>query len=85
LRGQASSSSPQLFQRAARRLQAMDLGSAMSVLPRSVACLLITSRLPHRPSHAAGPAWLLEVEKKYLDGAITNGEHYNKVISIWSS
>ncbi len=28
---------------------------------------------------------VLEVEKQYLDGAITNGERYNKVISIWSS
>ena len=28
---------------------------------------------------------MLEVEKQYLDGAITNGERYNKVISIWSS
>jgi len=25
------------------------------------------------------------VEKQYLDGAITNGERYNKVISIWSA
>ncbi len=28
---------------------------------------------------------VLEVEKQYLDGAITNGERYNKVISIWSA
>src|SRR5512136_2858791 len=28
---------------------------------------------------------VIEVEKQYLDGAITNGERYNKVISIWSS
>ena len=26
---------------------------------------------------------VIEVEKQYLDGAITNGERYNKVISIW--
>src|SRR5687767_5025705 len=28
---------------------------------------------------------VLEVEKQYLDGAITNGERYNKVIAIWST
>ena len=28
---------------------------------------------------------VLDVEKQYLDGAITNGERYNKVISIWSA
>jgi DNA-directed RNA polymerase subunit beta' len=28
---------------------------------------------------------VIEVEKQYLDGAITNGERYNKVISIWSN
>ena len=28
---------------------------------------------------------VIDVEKQYLDGAITNGERYNKVISIWSS
>ena len=28
---------------------------------------------------------MIEVEKQYLDGAITNGERYNKVISIWSA
>ena len=28
---------------------------------------------------------VIEVEKQYLDGAITNGERYNKVISIWSA
>ena len=28
---------------------------------------------------------VLDVEKQYLDGAITNGERYNKVIAIWSS
>jgi DNA-directed RNA polymerase subunit beta' len=28
---------------------------------------------------------VLEVERQYLDGAITNGERYNKVIAIWSS
>jgi DNA-directed RNA polymerase subunit beta' len=27
---------------------------------------------------------VIDVEKQYLDGAITNGERYNKVISIWS-
>ncbi len=27
---------------------------------------------------------VLEVEKQYQDGVITNGERYNKVISIWS-
>ena len=26
----------------------------------------------------------IEVEKQYLDGAITNGERYNKVIAIWA-
>ena len=24
-----------------------------------------------------------KVEKQYLDGVITNGERYNKVLSIW--
>jgi DNA-directed RNA polymerase subunit beta' len=28
---------------------------------------------------------VLDVEKQYLDGAITNGERYNKVIAIWSN
>jgi DNA-directed RNA polymerase subunit beta' len=28
---------------------------------------------------------VIDVEKQYLDGAITNGERYNKVISIWSA
>ena len=28
---------------------------------------------------------VLDVERQYLDGAITNGERYNKVIAIWSS
>jgi len=28
---------------------------------------------------------VIDVEKQYLDGAITNGERYNKVISIWST
>ena len=28
---------------------------------------------------------VIEVEKQYLDGAITNGERYNKVIAIWSA
>ena len=27
---------------------------------------------------------VIDVEKQYLDGAITNGERYNKVIAIWS-
>ena len=27
---------------------------------------------------------VIEVEQQYLDGAITNGERYNKVIAIWS-
>src|SRR5438874_10716401 len=28
---------------------------------------------------------VLDVEKQYLDGAITNGARYNKVIAIWSN
>src|SRR5262245_51953799 len=28
---------------------------------------------------------VIDVEKQYLDGAITNGERYNKVIAIWST
>ena len=27
---------------------------------------------------------VVKVEQQYLDGAITNGERYNKVIAIWS-
>ena len=27
---------------------------------------------------------VIEIEQQYLDGAITNGERYNKVVSIWS-
>ena len=27
---------------------------------------------------------VIEVEQQYLDGAITNGERYNKVVAIWS-
>ncbi len=33
---------------------------------------------------AAAQKEVLDVEKQYQDGAITNGERYNKVISIWS-
>ncbi len=33
---------------------------------------------------AAAQKDVIDVEKQYLDGAITNGERYNKVISIWS-
>jgi DNA-directed RNA polymerase subunit beta' len=29
-------------------------------------------------------AAVIEVEQQYLDGAITNGERYNKVVAIWS-
>ena len=29
-------------------------------------------------------AEVIKVEQQYLDGAITNGERYNKVIDIWS-
>ena len=28
--------------------------------------------------------YVIEVEQQYLDGAITNGERYNKVVAIWS-
>ena len=28
---------------------------------------------------------VIDVEKQYLDGAITNGERYNKIIAIWSN
>ena len=47
-----------------------------------------------RPGHPRGARtrWstgaqkeVLDVEKQYLDGAITNGERYNKVIAIWST
>ena len=27
---------------------------------------------------------MIAVEQQYLDGVITNGERYNKVIAIWS-
>ena len=27
---------------------------------------------------------MIKVEQQYLEGAITNGERYNKVIAIWS-
>ena len=27
---------------------------------------------------------VIKVEQQYLEGAITNGERYNKVIAIWS-
>ena len=27
---------------------------------------------------------MIKVESQYLEGAITNGERYNKVIAIWS-
>jgi DNA-directed RNA polymerase subunit beta' len=30
-------------------------------------------------------AQVIEVEKQYQDGAITNGERYNKIIAIWSN
>jgi len=28
---------------------------------------------------------VINVQQQYLDGAITNGERYNKVIEIWSA
>ncbi|HSR70644.1 MAG TPA: DNA-directed RNA polymerase subunit beta' [Acidobacteriota bacterium] len=28
---------------------------------------------------------VIEVEQQYLDGAITNGERYNKIVAIWSN
>ena len=34
---------------------------------------------------AAAQKDVIDVEKQYLDGAITNGERYNKVIAIWSN
>jgi DNA-directed RNA polymerase subunit beta' len=34
---------------------------------------------------AAAQKEVIDVEKQYLDGAITNGERYNKVIAIWST
>ena len=45
-----------------------------------------------RPGHPAEKKALveqardevIEVEQQYLDGVITNGERYNKVIAIWS-
>ena len=27
---------------------------------------------------------VIEIEQQYLDGTITNGERYNKVVAIWS-
>ena len=27
---------------------------------------------------------MIKVERQYLEGAITNGERYNKVIAVWS-
>jgi len=39
---------------------------------------------------ATSPNWsrlrkeVVKVQQQYLDGAITNGERYNKVIAIWS-
>jgi DNA-directed RNA polymerase subunit beta' len=32
-----------------------------------------------------GEKKVVEVQQQYLDGAITNGERYNKVVEIWSS
>ena len=28
---------------------------------------------------------VLKIEQLYMDGVITNGERYNKVLSIWSN
>jgi len=28
---------------------------------------------------------VINVQQQYLDGAITNGERYNKVVEIWSN
>ena len=33
---------------------------------------------------AAAEKEVIEIEQQYLDGAITNGERYNKVVAIWS-
>ena len=33
---------------------------------------------------AAAETDVIKVEQQYLDGVITNGERYNKVIAIWS-
>ena len=27
---------------------------------------------------------MIKVEQQYLEGAITNGERYNKIIAVWS-
>jgi DNA-directed RNA polymerase subunit beta' len=42
------------------------------------------------PAHKAGlvrdgEKAVVQVQQQYLDGAITNGERYNKVVEIWSS
>ena len=47
-------------------------------------------RRPDRPGREAGAGRrraqdeVIKVEQQYRDGAITNGERYNKVIAIWS-
>src|SRR6185312_9146966 len=37
-----------------------------------------------KPLVAAARGEVIKVESQYLEGAITNGERYNKVIAIWS-
>jgi DNA-directed RNA polymerase subunit beta' len=44
--------------------------------------LIIPSEKPVLVAHARDE--VIKVEQQYLEGAITNGERYNKVIAIWS-
>jgi DNA-directed RNA polymerase subunit beta' len=44
--------------------------------------LIIPSEKPVLVDHARDE--VIKVEQQYLEGAITNGERYNKVIAIWS-
>ena len=56
--------------------------------PRVRACRSASTTWSSRTSKAAVVAdaqnQVIGVQQQYLDGAITNGERYNKVIEIWS-
>ena len=46
---------------------------------------LVIPEEKEQDGHGARRRKCIDVEKQYLDGAITNGERYNKVIAIWSN
>ena len=59
-----------------------------SPTPRARACRSASTTWSSRPasrcSSSSARDEVIKVEQQYLEGAITNGERYNKVIAVWS-